>query len=129
MTIRDDKTLESDKTAYIALGRGDDAQVARGQVRAVIRDDDGVQSAAYRPGASTTQAALAVGGALGPLVTLNDRIVDAPGRPVRLDGVNWFGLETPNLDPPRCLDTGLAPDEGSWLQCHPLALFKRFFAL
>jgi hypothetical protein len=65
----------------------------------VIRDDDGVQSASYRPGDSTTQAAPTVGGALGPLATLNGRMVDASGRPVRLDGVNWFGLETPNLAP------------------------------
>jgi len=99
LTIRDDKTLEGDEAAYILLGRVDGAQVARGQARAVIRDDDGVQSAAYRPGASTTQAAPSSGGALGPLSTLNGRIVDASGRPVRLHGVNWFGLETPNLAP------------------------------
>jgi aryl-phospho-beta-D-glucosidase BglC (GH1 family) len=46
LTIRDDKTLEGEETAYIARGR-----------------------------------------------------VDASGRPVRLHGVNWFGLETPNLAP------------------------------
>jgi endoglucanase len=99
LTIRDDKTLEGDDAAYIALGCVDCAQIARGQARALIRDDDGEQSAAYRPNTPATQAAPSSGGALGPLATLNGRIVDASGCPVRLHGVNWFGLETPNLAP------------------------------
>ncbi len=98
LTIRDDKTLEGDEAAYISLGRVDGAQVARGQARAVIRDDDGVQTAAYHPGASAASAPQSRS-ALGPLATLNGRIVDASGRPFRLHGVNWFGLETPNLAP------------------------------
>lgn len=36
---------------------------------------------------------------LGPLSTHRGRIVDAAGRPMRLQGVNWFGLETPNFTP------------------------------
>ena len=39
------------------------------------------------------------GSALGPLRARQAKLVDRLGREVRLTGVNWFGLETPNFAP------------------------------
>lgn len=99
LTLRNDSRIEGDETAFIAIGQVNGARVVRGQARAVIRDDDRPQAAAFRPGAQTQMQLRPTSTINGPLATLNGRIVDQSGNPVRLHGVNWFGLETPNRAP------------------------------
>ncbi len=97
LSLRDDRQAEGDETAILALGRVEGARVARGRAAALIRDDEAVATpAAIRRPATPEAEPRPV---LGPLATHDGRIVEASGAPARLNGVNWFGLETPNFAP------------------------------
>jgi endoglucanase len=100
LTLRDDRKVEGDETAILALGRVEGASTGRGRAIALIRDDEpaprGFQQASL---GNMPAEPLAPKSPLGAFSTWNGRIVDASGQPVRLHGVNWFGLETPNFAP------------------------------
>ena len=65
------------------------------------------------------------GTSAGFLSTSGNQIVDAAGNPVKLAGVNWFGLETRELRASRAVDprvqTDDGPNEGARVQRHPSA--------
>lgn len=56
-----------------------------------------IATAAGAGGLSTQTAQAAVGD--GPWSTEGSQIVDSAGNPVRITGINWFGLETENYTP------------------------------
>ena len=59
--------------------------------------------------------------------TSGSQLLDANNQPVRITGVNWFGLETANYAPHGSLGAELQrharPDQEPGVQHHTLALF------
>lgn len=102
LTVLNDRRQEGDERIVVALGQVEGAKLARGRAVATIRDDDRSEPQFHRASLGTAPKARPerpAHAALGPLSTHAGRIVDANGRSVRLHGVNWFGLETPNFAP------------------------------
>ena len=91
ISLKNDREVEGDETLQVALGRIQGAYPGRARALAVIQDDDG--------GPRFQQAQPQTARLHGILSTRGGQIVNASGRPVRLHGVNWFGLETPNFAP------------------------------
>jgi aryl-phospho-beta-D-glucosidase BglC (GH1 family) len=84
IAVTGDRTAEANETFLLKLSQPHGAVLGDDTGIATIRDDDAVP-----PGGSGATA----------FSTSGNQIVDAHGTPVQIAGVNWFGLESPNLAP------------------------------
>ncbi|MGZ0190257.1 MAG: Calx-beta domain-containing protein [Alphaproteobacteria bacterium] len=83
LTLRDDKEVEGDETAILALGRVEGASTGRGRAIALIRDDERAPRGFQQASLTNLPAEpLAPTSPLGAFSTRNGRIVDASGQPV-----------------------------------------------
>ncbi|KAA2214777.1 cellulase family glycosylhydrolase [Teichococcus oryzae] len=103
ITLLDDATHEGAESFSLLLANPSGATLAPGGLAiGSIRDDDPLP--APLPVLSVADAAGPEGSpddgaAYGFFSTRGNQIVDSAGQPVRIAGVNWFGLESGNLAP------------------------------
>lgn len=80
VAVRGDALEEADETFFLLLRSPVNATIRDGAGLATVTDDDG-------------------GPAPGFLATSGNQIVDSAGDPVRITGVNWFGMESSTFAP------------------------------
>ncbi|MFN0056328.1 MAG: cellulase family glycosylhydrolase [Planctomycetales bacterium] len=101
VTVNGDVTVENDEDFFVTLSSPGNATLSDAEARGVVRNDD--QPAAVIPNITITDAQVAEGNAqsvaTGYFHTQGNQIVDANNRPIRLAGVNWFGMETSTYAP------------------------------
>lgn len=88
---------EGNETFVVELSGAVGARVAQAVGTATILDDDAVI-----PGANVSDASVVIDDTqvgVGFFHTEGNQIVDANNQRVKIAGVNWFGMETPNFAP------------------------------
>ncbi len=98
VAIRGDLLDEAVEDLFLSLSNASGATLGSGNpARAVINDNDPAPTIAISDAA--TQEPEAGTTAAGYFHTLGNQILDAAGQPVRIAGVNWFGMESDTFAP------------------------------
>lgn len=97
VTVLGDTLDEDDETFTLTLTEPAGADLGTPRGTATIQDDDSPPTLQVTD--VTVQEPSSAGVDPGFFHTSGTEIVDAKGRPVRIAGVNWFGMETPSYAP------------------------------
>ncbi|MFN4257861.1 MAG: cellulose binding domain-containing protein [Gemmataceae bacterium] len=102
VTILGDLIHEGDEYFFVTISNVIGATVLRAEARGTIVDNDAAPPVVV-PSISISNVTVTEGDlqgtATGYFYTSGNQILDANGTPVRIAGVNWFGLETADFAP------------------------------
>ncbi|MGF1580282.1 MAG: cellulase family glycosylhydrolase [Gemmataceae bacterium] len=100
VSVLNDTVVEDDETFFVDLSNVTGATLATNRAQGTIRNND--EPPVVVPEVSVGDASIIEGTgttSFGHFSTQGNQIVDAQGRSVKIAGVNWFGMETPNYAP------------------------------